>query len=228
MSSQGSFQLLMPQLLSSMCIDQSVDYIFRPSFCFSFYNFTVLQHTKLCLSCMFSLFLFVFMQKGYCFESQLPSGRLTVCLLVFFGYMFDLVEVFHVMKGKVLHFSFGDTVSSHKEIDRSEGSFVQVDMNQFFGEDGKIYGYKGLKVIYFLFVRQAGAFLFKITCKCFSYYRWRLFVLASGEATGASLFKLISNLCLYLYMYYIISITSLLQSIFYLIQIIKVNSRRRR
>ncbi|XP_031475275.1 histone acetyltransferase type B catalytic subunit [Nymphaea colorata] len=37
-------------------------------------------------------------------------------------------------------------VSSHEEMDRSEGSGVQVDMNQFFGEDGKIYGYKDLKI----------------------------------------------------------------------------------
>lgn len=48
---------------------------------------------------------------------------------------------------RIICFSF-IIVRSEEEVGASSNDTVDpVDLNQFFGEDGKIYGYKGLKVI---------------------------------------------------------------------------------
>lgn len=48
-------------------------------------------------------------------------------------------------------FVLGFTVSKPEEVDAENSCCVNViDLNQFFGEDGKIYGYKDLKVVFWL------------------------------------------------------------------------------
>lgn len=55
--------------------------------------------------------------------------------------------VFSMINAFFLMFSLPFVVSKVKEVD-SQSSFCMkpVDLNHFFGEDGKIYGYQGLKV----------------------------------------------------------------------------------
>lgn len=44
-------------------------------------------------------------------------------------------------------------VSSKEEVDAPEPFVLDpVDLNSFFGDDGKIYGYQGLKVIVFIII----------------------------------------------------------------------------
>lgn len=69
------------------------------------------------------------------------------CLLV----CFDFAIGVHTLIITCIYVCYYCTVSSKEEFDAPESFLIHpVDLNSFFGDDGKIYGYEGLKVEFIL------------------------------------------------------------------------------